>query len=264
MPVKADVGKEIVIIGNGPSLKETLEKSFTFFEGKSKMCVNSFVLTDYFEKLKPEYYIFADPGFFIEEPVPATLELREKIKKALADKVKWEMTVFLPVKTDFFAEIQKQNKNFKVVYFNKTKTPGFQWFRHFLYNHRLGMPPVENVMVAGVMLSIHMGFSKIFLAGADHSWHENIVIDKNNSVCFYDVHFYDKDKSDVKLVPVIHPITKTSVKAEDVFFALVKALRSYTLLEKYSKTKGAKIYNASPKTYIDAFERIDAGDFPKQ
>ena len=67
-----------------------------------------------------------------------------------------------------------------------------------------------------------------------------------------DSHFYENN---VKHIPIVSDGTHLS-KIHEEFLSLYKAFKWHILLEEYSKYLGAKIYNASTKSYIDAYERI--------
>ena len=122
-----------------------------------------------------------------------------------------------------------------------------------LYKKYLGMPVIQNVLVGCVYLALNIGFKKIYLLGADHSWHEHIVVDDNNVLCIQDS--YNSFAAGPKLSPMLHPDGK-SFKVDELFLALSKMFKAHVILEGYSKTLGAKIYNVSSKSYIDAYERI--------
>ena len=255
-PKKTHKGEEMVILGNGPSLKETLEKSFSFLEGKIKICVNSFVLTEEFEKLKPEYYVFADPGFFTDNPIQRVKEVREKVIEELISKTKWEMTVFIPSRNMAFIQLSEKNQFIKVKLYNNTKVTGFPSFRNYYYRKNLGMPPPQNVIIPSIILACLIGFEKIFIVGADHSWHENIFLDSNNKLYMYDPHFWNAE-GERKLIPLVSINTYEDTTLKEFFASIVKVHTSYELIKDYAQKRKIKIYNASAKSFIDTFERID-------
>ena len=55
---------ECIILGNGPSLGNSLQKKIEKIQSISlKICVNSMAINKYYEILKPQYYILADPAW---------------------------------------------------------------------------------------------------------------------------------------------------------------------------------------------------------
>jgi len=57
--------EELIIVGNGPSLKNDIDQ---FLGAKGDcFCVNHFADSDWFEKLRPKYYLFLDPYFWSDK-----------------------------------------------------------------------------------------------------------------------------------------------------------------------------------------------------
>lgn len=111
-------------------------------------------------------------------------------------------------------------------------------------------------MVASIFLSLNLGHKTNYIVGADMSLHENVFVNKNNVVCNYDRHFYDKD------APVAIPFYKIEdgsevFKMDELFLAFSKMFKGFWELEEYADYLNAKIYNASHQSYIDSFERFD-------
>jgi hypothetical protein len=123
-----------------------------------------------------------------------------------------------------------------------------------LYKYQIGIPHAQNVLVAAIYLGIEIGFKKIYLMGADHSWHEELIVSKDNIVCFKPKRFSDKEEA--SLVPfLMHDKSTRAAKMHEIFDAFTKVFVGYHNLEEYSQYRDVKILNASKKTYIDAFER---------
>lgn len=243
-----------VILGNGPSLKESLEKHPDFFKQHSLICVNSFSRTDYYTDLKPSYYVILDPGFWHGET-----EVIIKSIEAIRTKTTWNLHLLLPPfakASKFIMELPQQNPNIYIHFFNYTLFKGFPSVANFLYKKNLAIIQSQNVLVASIFLSINMGFKKTIVVGADHTWHENLHVDENNVLNIKDVHFYDNSEQ-IKL----HPFKKgvhlnDTFKVHEIFGLWSKAFYGYIALENYAKYKNAKVYNASEVSFIDAFERL--------
>ena len=54
--------EDCIILGNGPSLIETIEKNKTFLIDKDLFAVNFFARTNFYSVLKPKHYINYFPG----------------------------------------------------------------------------------------------------------------------------------------------------------------------------------------------------------
>ncbi|MCO4292936.1 hypothetical protein NF867_08690 [Solitalea sp. MAHUQ-68] len=244
------------ILGNGPSLKQSLENHLAFIKSTEMVCVNNFTHSSYFVQLKPQSYALLDPAFFMYDGVTF---VREDIGITLTafSKVDWPMNVFIPMeakKSAYLSNIFQQNANLKPVYYNYTVIQGFSWFRHWLFKKNLGMQQSQNILAVSIFLSLNRGFKETFVFGADHSWHEQLTVVDNNDLVRKDVHFYDE--KEVKATTIIDVVHNQSSRMSDQFMSLSKAFYSYEVLETYAKHLNLKVYNASAKSYIDAFERI--------
>lgn len=240
-----NTGPELVVLGNGPSLRSFLDSGSHFLAGKKKMTVNFSSTSADYESLKPEYYLLMDPVFFHDS---TTLE---KVFRPMQEKTSWPMTLFVP----FFARKNREwqriiaaNKNIKTYFFNSTPIEGYKTFRRMCYKLNIGMPRPRNVLVACLMVALKLPFKTIYLAGADHSWLKEIWVDDNNVVQENRAHFYDKDGK------------TTKVTSKNKIYVLLEsmsiAFRSYLEVEDYSKGINKKIYNITEGSYIDAFERM--------
>ncbi len=258
---REDPSKDCLILANGPSLNITLKEKMDFLLSGNKkiIVVNHFCSTEYFEKLKPSYYVIVAPQFFIENTSDSLKELRDKTYETILNKTSWPLILFLPQgarKTSVVKNRFDSNKNIKIVYFNSTPVEGFQSVSNLFFKLNLGMPRPHNVLIPSIFLALNMGFKKIYLFGADHSWHEIIKVNDNNEVSVNHQHFYENS-------PVVVPMLQLDGKPHfihDVFRTLYLAFKGYFVLKAYSDSIGSKIYNASEKSYIDAFVRIKITD----
>jgi len=252
------IGKEktCIIMGNGPSLSESLKRQ-GFIENKVLFCVNYFPKTGKFEKLKPEYLVITAPELWLDD-VDERFKTNSKVLfQTIANKVNWEFVLFIPTNArrylNWKSEIVK-NKKIRIQYYNVTPAEGYKWFKHFLFKMNLGMPRPHNVLIPTLMLSINMGFKDIYLLGADHSWLSAITVNDKNEVLINDKHFYDEHKSETRLTSKKGRGVK---KLHEVLQKYYYSFHSYFIIEKYAEKNGAKISNATPNSYIDAFEKVN-------
>ncbi len=242
-----------IVLGNGPSLRTSLEKYPAFFHQHPLIAVNSFSITPEYSLLKPTYYVVLDPGFWFGDSEVVTNTI-----KGLVEKTSWPLNLMVPhlaKKSPLFATLEKQNPNIKLVYFNYTVYKGFKGIGHWLYRKNMAMPQSQNVMVASLFLALNIGFKEVYLFGADHTWHESLMVNNENVVCFKDSHFYEgTEKTTYRpFYKGIH--LKETFTSEEVFVTFSKIFKGYMQVEHYSKYLGSKIYNASEVSFIDAFER---------
>ena len=60
---RADAGARMVILGNGPSLNETIAHSSDFLMQHHRLAVNFAANAPAFTSLQPTHYVLADPHF---------------------------------------------------------------------------------------------------------------------------------------------------------------------------------------------------------
>ena len=118
------------------------------------------------------------------------------------------------------------------------------------------MPQSQNVLVASIFLAMNIEFKKIIIAGADHTWHQNLHLDEQNILYIKDIHFYNNEEK-INYRPFNKGLhINETFKIHEIFALWAKAFYGYIALEDYAKYKSCKIYNASEVTFIDAFERL--------
>lgn len=247
------------VLGNGPSLNDSLANHLDFLLETELIVVNGFALTDYFTRLRPANYILADPNAFAFHDATTGREDLHQILVALIGQVDWPMRLFIPsfAKGSYFIQkIEAGNPRIELVYYNPTIVRGFNRFCYWLYAANLGMLQAQTVIVTALFLMINRKFDEIFLFGADTSWHEQIRISDNNQLEIKQIHFYDKPK-DVAFLPVYSDAhrTRTFTMASQ-FLSLHKVFRGYEVLRDYADYRKVRVLNASSKSYIDALERV--------
>lgn len=242
-----------VVLGSGPSLKTTwLARGRE--ESTSYIAVNTFVFSEYFDQLQPEYYMILDPGMWL-----ADAELTRKTLALLQQKTNWSMKLFVPFtasKTHFIQQL-RTHKHLEVVCVNYVVFKGFTGAAHYFFRRNLAMPQSQNVLVAALFLACNLGYKKIELWGADHDWHKSLHVDCHNVVCVKQVHFYEREE-EVKYVPFFKGLhVKETFRMDEIFFAWAKVFYGYHVVRNYAESRGAIIQNATPDSFVDAFNRIN-------
>lgn len=254
-PMPVDQTREIVILGNGPSLRQTMEKDRDYLMSRSRMAVNFAALTEEFRELRPDYYIMIDALMF---PVLSPDEdSRAGHLWCCLREVDWPMVLFVPVaRMDAARKLLGDNRNVTLSPLNLTPVEGWRWLTHAIFRRGMGMPRPRNVLVAAVMAAIWEGFGRILLAGADHTWSHTMRVDSQNRICMAVEHFYSEDhaKEDMQVAEAYR-----GVHIHDVYQSLSIAFRSYFHIKEYADSRGVRIVNISPVSMIDAFPR---GEFP--
>ena len=249
--------KNCVILGNGPSLEQSLNEYRGFLRNKDLFCVKFFPETNYFQKLKPRYYVNSDPVSWLDDVNRETKKRYKGLFANIATGTEWNMVLFRPYRAKKFSswkEEIKTNKNIEVVYFNDTPVEGFKSFSQLLFRLNLGMPRPHNVLIPSIMLAINMGYQEIYLLGVDHSWLSEISVDKNNRVMVNQKHFYDGKEAQPK---PMYNLGRGERRLFEVLTNFVYTFKGYFIINEYAEKRRVKIYNGTPDSFIDAFEKID-------
>lgn len=237
---------EIVILGNGPSLADTMENSRAWLAGRSLMAVNFAANTPQWKSLRPEYYILADPHFFNGDDDPNVEKLWDSLRLA-----SWKIILFIPAGYEKIARKKLSGGTVEVKKYNLTPVEGPKWMSFAAYRKGLGMPRPRNVLIPAIMMSIREGYKTIYLCGADHSWTRTLSVDDNNTVVSIQPHFYEDNEDEHQRVSSVY----SGVRLHEMLHSLTVAFRSYFIIESYAKRCGVKILNATPGSFIDAFPR---------
>ena len=245
-------GDRLVVLGNGPSLRKTIEECGSKLREMPTMAVNFMANAPEFAAIRPDYYVLADPHFFhgIENDNVALLW------KNLAN-VDWPMTLCVPARMRktarrFLSQNGSGTTNVPdIATFNFVGIEGFGWFERLAYRWRLGMPRPRNVLIPSIMTAINAGFKEILIAGADHSWLETIRVTDDNHVVSVQPHFYTDSKKEL----VRSEKEYQGYHLHDILYSFYTAFRSYHIIQAYAQSRDVKILNITPGSYIDAFPR---------
>ena len=246
--VKPQPGKSIVIMGNGPSLRATIDNDGEWLCSHDLMAVNFAANTPDFFNLRPNNYILADGHFFSGNDTDSNVRrLWQELRK-----VSWDMTLWVPVKFLHLAKgFTTGVSRIQLKTFNLTPVEGNRSLVHMLYDAGLGMPRPRNVLVPAIMVAIREGYSKIFLCGADHTWTRTLSVDDENFVVSVQPHFYEDNKKEHERERAAY----AGLHLHDVLGSMTTAFRSYWHIRDYADRRGVEIINATPGSMIDAFPR---------
>ena len=234
---------KIKILGNGNSLVKGgfIDKQYDY------MVVNRYYLSESYYEVKPLYYVIADPYFFTIEEGIAQIE-------KIISVTKWEMFLFLPYCKGKNLFLRKRENDYvKIIFYNTSYFKGFNGLKTFFFNKMLAMPPVQNVLVASIMLSIWLKYDTIELYGVEHSWLESLSVDKNNNILLENKHFYDK--KEVKREE-FKKWNGDKYKLHEVLYDFGRMFESYWEIRDYIRDKNIEIINKSPNSFIDAFKKV--------
>ena len=246
------------ILGNGPSLRQSLDNDLHFIQKTETVCVNNFAASPEYAQLQPMNYALLDPAYFLYSEQNNSRKDIEKIIRCLVNLTVWPLNLFVPQSARgsyLVSELTGKHPHVRIVYFNYTVVRGYAWFRHFIFRKGWGMPQSQNILAASLYLAITRRFKEVYLFGADHSWHEEIRISDANELLIKQEHFYDKP-GEAAYLPVFDVVKKETSRMSSQFVSLSKAFYSYEILRDYAASMNVQVLNASAKSYVDAFRRV--------
>lgn len=244
------------ILGNGPSLHQDLDIENLDNLAQSLFVVNHFAISAYYEQIKPQSYVLADPSFFSKN---VTEHIRNQVEDTfmeLRTKTDWNVSLYVPNDSLALAQrVFKSNSYINIVGYNILGIKkGFKWFNILVHDMQWATFGAMNVVNVASLLAVYLGNKEIYLCGVDHSWHLDFVVGKDNLVYQKDKHFYDKEEAQLKTIH-LDPNHSNPYKMHELLRCSAEALENYHYINEYAKHKEVKIYNCCANSFIDAFER---------
>lgn len=204
-----------------------------------------------YETYKPSVYIMCDPAFWSESANESLQEKVSNLMEGIIQITTWPIQIYFPLQARKNQELSRKlqtNPHIQVRYFNTTPVEGWGWLCKLIYDKQWGMPRPRNVIIATLMLAIYSRYKKIFLFGAENDWLKTLRINKDNMLTHEFEHFY------TEIPAASQKRIKTKYLHEELY-SLYIVFKNYVVTEQYAQKKGIKIYNCTPESYIDAFER---------
>lgn len=85
--------ESLIILGNGPSLNDSIRDDMDILRTHACMAVNFAANSDEYLRLRPRYYILADPHFFTAHGADNNVT---RLFERIASLTDWQMTLFVP------------------------------------------------------------------------------------------------------------------------------------------------------------------------
>jgi len=229
-------GKRIFILATGPSIKT---QDLSPLEGELCISVSNFFVHPDFNKIHPEYHIFAashDP--ITDEQMVAWLRDAEKHfpdgqKVFLSDTDKYLV--------DKFNLLGKQ----RVFYYHLNFEKNIDIGKDLSFTGQL--PKIITIAHTALYLAMYLGSKEICLLGVDHDWLLHIGESK---------HFYQEAKSELVNKGYVESVAKKETDLEKDFEASARLWRLYKKIRDYAKRRGIVIWNSTPNSLLDVFPRV--------
>lgn len=234
-------GRRLIIMGNGPSLAETIRDHSDKLHSADTMAVNFAANAPEFFEIRPKYYILADPHFFSSDDANVA-RLMENLSG-----VTWPMTLLIPRE----AEWKSDNPHITIGRYNAVGVEGFDCFTTAVYRRGLAMPRPRNVLIPAIMAGIKLGYKDIAIVGADHTWTQTLSVTDCNEVVSIQPHFYKESTDETDRIRAVYK----GVRMHDILYSFHVAFKAYHLIRKFADRQNVSIINATPGSFIDAFDR---------
>ena len=243
----------LLVLGNGPSLLESLNTVMDRPAFDVLAC-NWMIRTETFDLVKPEVYVLTAPEYFLKSASEKHLAMSFEFMDLIRSKVHWPMLLVLPREAKAYMKrhhIQLPSY-VTLCYFNNIPLEGFAAFESWGYRYNLGVPRPHNVLIPALTLSINLGYQNIYLLGVENSMFKLLSVDENNVAYITDEHFYSGKE---KVTRTMHNRGQGSRKLHEILEKFYLSFRGYFKIRGFADRQGVNIYNTTPESYIDAFER---------
>ena len=249
----------LYILGNGPSLSKSLYNYSVILKKSDVIVVNYFNSTDWYEIIKPKYYMFVDPVLFKskDEIDESYHEETDRFIKNLIEKTTWKINFIIPsyAKNSWCVkEIENNNKFINFYYVNMQDFNSFssEKEKYQFWDKNIIAPPAQTVLHTCLYFGIFKRYQKIYIMGADTNTTEQYHMNQTtNEIYKDDDHFYGKRKTK----PYADDKNSYCMKFHEVLEIFSMVLRYYWDLKYYADYANVCVYNASEYSLIDAFDR---------
>ena len=247
--------QKTIILANGPSLKSDIKKILQESLTSEVYVLNFFAATEYFSKIKPEYYVLTDRMYWSQTINDDFKKDNENIFSCL-DRVDWKMNLICPESGyKWISERLKSNKNIRVIKVHSVNVEiKSDTINLFALNRNLITPHFINGLVLVLWHAIIQKTSKIEIYGADFSlFKEYYVNQENNEVYNSLTHFYKNTKAQDNASFKYPNETKKMLHTR--LYQQWSSFYQMYLLSELAKMRQIKVTNLSSNSFLDSFER---------
>ena len=154
-------GQRIFILGTGPSINK---ENLSLLKDEVVIATNAFSQCPQFEEIAPQYYVTADPAYYIQDTeggmFSTFLKVIEKIRNIPTD-----IELFLPVTYAHHLKDFSGLENLDVRWFSYAQQ--FESLNNINFSQPL--PNLgQSILNIALMLALHLQASEIYLVGVDH------------------------------------------------------------------------------------------------
>jgi len=252
---RQDKFDKTLVLGNGPSLKDDMDRVLKASASSEVYVLNYFAVTEYFKEIKPEYYVLTDRMFWDQNASTYIKKDNEKLFLSL-DKVSWKMNLICPESGfQFISKRLIRNKNIKVIKVNSVNVEfRTEKVNLFALNQNITTPHFINGLVMVLWHAIYRKRLDIEIYGADFSLFKEYYIDQvTNDLYNSAPHFY-KNSNAENNVSRKYPNEPKKMLHTRLYQQWSSFYQMY-LLSKLAKKNKIKITNLSSNSFLDCFDR---------
>lgn len=254
---ETDFHKKLLLMGNGPSLKNVDLQRFLSPE-IDIACVNFFPLKERksFVFLKPKYLFLID-GEFFEEKSSKINQIDDLF--TVLEEVDWKLTIVTP--RGCTKKVSNPKLCFEHVYGEALYAEPFKRLRYFLYSQDLLCCGRQNVIISAANFFVNKRVGTIYLAGVDMSEFKGIFIDRNNNIVVKIIHSYGAEELQIS----VHQECGRIKRGE--FYKLLgmytRMFEQFHCLAEYAESQGVQVINLSLESYLDNFIKDENYNYRK-
>ena len=225
------------VFANGPSVNLLDPVKINLYKniGYSVFGINSYISTEFGEKVIPDYYVVSDPAHFGIH----FYDIPEKRKKEIAN----DMEKIIDHNISLFApsSLYKRIKYKNIFPFNDSENI----FSNNAVNILHPRGYVSMTAYKALAAACYLGFKKIYVCGFDNNYFKNIEVDQENNMFYPDDHFYHQDRN--TKMHKVHPLEGRTL-GEFLF-------NHHFLFKQLEKFKKYPIINLDKFSLVDAFSK---------
>ena len=240
---KSNGNKGCLILGNGPSLKESIKNIDQSMDSLDVFVVNAFNKSNDFKTIKPNNYCILDSGYL--NLSLTRVDLNNNILQTINDlnNIDWNMKLYLPLShTGSYFEKNINSSFIQIIHFSNY--PFKSLLRFYFVKSGLGIIGGKNVINACLSIAITKKYKDIYLAGIDHSWLDEVLVDEIGT------HKIERHSYDDETKKVYHKKIELGLG----LISLGKLLIDYHDIKKYSVFMKTNIFHLDKKSYVNAFK----------
>lgn len=249
------LGKRCFLVGGGPSINEI---NLMLLKNEDTFVMGEFDQHPLFSKLHPKNYIMIDTAYFTD---PDDYFLPQQfIKKSVS--ILPDTRVFVNILAKDFIEKRNLFKEHRLYYLGMQGVMSDK-FDFNIDIHRV-VPFPKNSMLMCLMIAIYMRYREIYLLGCEHNFLSvHIAGDKSLSYGWaYKDARDDIRETDPDIIKKYLDKRHMHMTYEEQIAHVRQLFKNYRLF--YGKARklfpDIKIYNATPKSFLDVFPMIRFDD----